>query len=96
MLKAYTLETHILINLISPQLDLQIGKVNYRDQFEWELQNEKTNAPEVFSRQLAAELGVGGEYVAIISHAIREQLFKHKRQYVEEVSSIQKWNQTNS
>ncbi|CAO3633948.1 unnamed protein product [Mucor hiemalis] len=66
------------------KLDLQIGKVNYRDQFEWELRNERTNAPEVFSRQLAAELGVGGEYVAMISHAIREQLFKHKRQYVEE------------
>ncbi|KAG2236058.1 hypothetical protein INT48_008152 [Thamnidium elegans] len=65
-------------------LDLQIGKVNYRDQLEWELQTEKTNAPEVFSRQLAAELGVGGEYIAIISHAIREQLFKHKRQLVEE------------
>ncbi|KAI7895041.1 uncharacterized protein EV154DRAFT_477815 [Mucor mucedo] len=68
--------TRVVINL-----DLQIGKVNYRDQFEWELQNEKTNAPEVFSRQLAAELGVGGEYVAIISHAIREQLFRHKRQF---------------
>ncbi|KAI9247094.1 hypothetical protein EDC94DRAFT_367364 [Helicostylum pulchrum] len=71
--------TRVVINL-----DLQIGKVNYRDQLEWELQTEKTNAPEVFSRQLAAELGVGGEYVAIISHAIREQLFRHKRQLVEE------------
>ncbi|EPB81263.1 hypothetical protein HMPREF1544_12029 [Mucor circinelloides 1006PhL] len=68
--------TRVIINL-----DLQVGKVNYRDQFEWELQNEKTNAPEVFSRQLASELGVGGEYVAIISHAIREQLLLHKKQY---------------
>jgi hypothetical protein len=51
------------------------------------LQNEKTNAPEVFSRQLASELGVGGEYIAIISHAIREQLFNHKKQYVEEVKT---------
>ncbi|CEP08311.1 hypothetical protein [Parasitella parasitica] len=66
------------------RLDLQVGKVNYRDQFEWELQNEKTNGPEVFSRQLASELGVGGEYVAIISHAIREQMFLHKKQYVDE------------
>ncbi|KAL7312825.1 Chromatin structure remodeling complex protein sfh1 [Mucor circinelloides] len=71
--------TRVIINL-----DLQVGKVNYRDQFEWELQNEKTNAPEVFSRQLASELGVGGEYVAIISHAIREQLLLHKKQYVDE------------
>ncbi|KAI8636650.1 hypothetical protein BD408DRAFT_448253 [Parasitella parasitica] len=71
--------TRVTINL-----DLQVGKVNYRDQFEWELQNEKTNGPEVFSRQLASELGVGGEYVAIISHAIREQLLLHKKQYVDE------------
>ncbi|KAI9348406.1 hypothetical protein BD770DRAFT_327344 [Pilaira anomala] len=75
-----TEHTRVVINL-----DLQIGKVNYRDQIEWELQSERTNAPEIFSRQLAAELGVGGEYVAIISHAIREQLFRHKRQLVEEV-----------
>ncbi|KAK4519109.1 uncharacterized protein ATC70_009340 [Mucor velutinosus] len=73
--------TRVIINL-----DLQVGKVNYRDQIEWEMQNEKTNAPEVFSRQLASELGVGGEYVAIISHAIREQLLLHKKQYVDEFS----------
>ncbi|KAI9478490.1 MAG: hypothetical protein EXX96DRAFT_249878 [Benjaminiella poitrasii] len=68
-------------------LDLQVGKVNYRDQFEWELDNndERTNAPEIFSRQLTSELGVGGEYVSIISHAIREQIFKLKKQYAEEV-----------
>ncbi|KAI8380463.1 hypothetical protein EDC96DRAFT_491109 [Choanephora cucurbitarum] len=66
-------------------LDLQVGKVNYRDQFEWEIKDENTNAPEVFSRQLAAELGIGGEYVSMISHAIREQLFKHKKQYAEEL-----------
>jgi hypothetical protein len=52
------------------------------------LQNEKTNGPEVFSRQLASELGVGGEYVAIISHAIREQLFLYKKQFVDEVYSV--------
>ncbi|CAO3700629.1 unnamed protein product [Rhizopus stolonifer] len=67
------------------KLDLQIGKVNYRDQFEWELQNDNTNAPEIFSKQLAAELGLGGEYVGIISHAVRDQLFRHKKQYAEEL-----------
>ncbi|KAI8993682.1 hypothetical protein BDB01DRAFT_847525 [Pilobolus umbonatus] len=70
---------------VNINLDLQIGKVNYRDQFEWELLNDSTNAPEVFSRQLAAELGVGGEYISMISHAIREQLFRHRRQFVEEM-----------
>lgn len=39
---------------------------------------------------MAAELGLGGEYVTIISHAIREQLYKHKRQLVEEVSERKK------
>ncbi|RCH88752.1 hypothetical protein CU098_009329, partial [Rhizopus stolonifer] len=72
--------TRVVINL-----DLQVGKVNYRDQFEWELKEENTNAPEVFSRQLASELGIGGEYVPMISHAIREQMFKHKKQYAEEL-----------
>lgn len=67
------------------QLDLQIGKVNLRDKFEWDLNNIKTNAPEVFSRQLAAELGLGGEYVGIIAHGIRDQLFRHRKRIVEEV-----------
>ncbi|KAI8367603.1 uncharacterized protein BYT42DRAFT_618021 [Radiomyces spectabilis] len=65
-------------------LDLQIGKVNLRDRFEWDLSNTTSNAPEVFSRQLASEVGLGGEYVAIIAHAIREQLYQHKRQLVDE------------
>jgi hypothetical protein len=65
---------------------LQIGKVNFRDQFEWELGSETSNMPEIFSKQLAAELGLGGEYPGIIAHAIREQLFFKKKQYVEEVN----------
>jgi len=67
-------------------LDLQIGKVNLRDRFEWDLNNIKTNAPEIFSKQLASELGLGGEYVNIIAHGIRDQLFRHRKRLVEEVS----------
>ncbi|KAI9275592.1 hypothetical protein BDA99DRAFT_191053 [Phascolomyces articulosus] len=65
-------------------LDLQIGKINLRDRFEWDLNNTSNNAPEIFSKQLAAEAGLGGEYVSIIAHAIREQLYRHKRQWVDE------------
>ncbi|KAI9499525.1 hypothetical protein BDB00DRAFT_866398 [Zychaea mexicana] len=65
-------------------LDLQIGKINLRDRFEWDLNNTSDNAPEVFSKQLAAEAGLGGEYVPIIAHAIREQLYRHKRRWVDE------------
>lgn len=64
---------------------MQIGKVNLRDRFEWDLANNSPAAPEVFSRQLASDLGIGGEFVAIIAHAIREQLYRHKKQLVDEV-----------
>ncbi|KAI7871451.1 hypothetical protein BDF14DRAFT_1718984, partial [Spinellus fusiger] len=62
--------------------------VNLRDRFEWDLDNMASNAPEVFSRQLASELGVGGEYISIIAHAIREQLYRHKKQLVDEVGRV--------
>lgn len=75
------------------QLDLQIGKVNLRDRFEWDLANDSSAAPEVFSRQLASELGIGGEFVAIIAHAIREQLYRHKKQLVDEVRVGKVWGQ---
>ncbi|KAI7897650.1 uncharacterized protein BX663DRAFT_527449 [Cokeromyces recurvatus] len=71
-------------------LDLQIGKVNLRDKFEWDLDNVHSNAPEVFSRQLAAELGLGGEYVSIIAHGIRDQLFRHRKRIVEEYEGLYK------
>lgn len=59
--------------------------MNLRDKFEWDLNNINTNAPEIFSRQLSAELGLGGEYVGIIAHGIRDQLFRHRKRMVEEV-----------
>ncbi|KAI8069636.1 hypothetical protein BC940DRAFT_297157 [Gongronella butleri] len=65
-------------------LDLQVGKVNLRDRFEWDLANVKTKAPEEFSRQLAAEMSLGGEFVPMIAHAIREQVYRLKRQLVED------------
>ncbi|CAO3642801.1 unnamed protein product [Cunninghamella echinulata] len=77
-------QTSVVINL-----DLQVGKVNLRDKFEWNLSNVSTNAPELFSKQMAAELGLGGEYVTIISHSIREQLYKHKRQLVDDYGTDQ-------
>ncbi|KAI8088776.1 uncharacterized protein BX664DRAFT_385381 [Halteromyces radiatus] len=75
------MENHVRVVI---NLDLQVGKVNLRDRFEWDLNNTSNNAPEVFSQQMAAELGLGGEYVPIISHAIREQVYRHKRQMVDD------------
>ncbi|KAL7308816.1 Chromatin structure remodeling complex protein sfh1 [Mucor circinelloides] len=74
--------------VVEINLDLQIGKVNLRDRFEWDLNNIKTNAPEIFSKQLASELGLGGEYVNIIAHGIRDQLFRHRKRLVEEFEGL--------
>ncbi|KAI8968586.1 hypothetical protein BDF20DRAFT_897180 [Mycotypha africana] len=74
--------------LVEINLDLQIGKVNLRDKFEWNLNNIHTNAPELFARQLAAELGLGGEYIGIIAHGIRDQLFQHRKKIVEEFEGL--------
>jgi chromatin structure-remodeling complex subunit SFH1 len=48
-----------------------------RDRFEWDVGSALT--PEEFAKQLAADLGVGGEFVSIISHEIHEQLFRFKQ-----------------
>ncbi|RKP40383.1 hypothetical protein BJ085DRAFT_32902 [Dimargaris cristalligena] len=62
-------------------LDLQL----LRDQFEWDLTtslNDENGAsmPEEFARGLAADLGLGGEFPALIAHNIREQLLRYQRE----------------
>ncbi|KAF9934222.1 Chromatin structure remodeling complex protein sfh1 [Linnemannia zychae] len=59
------------------QLDLHVGGINLRDRFEWDVGSELT--PEEFSRQLAADLGIGGEFVTVIAHEIHEQLYRFKQ-----------------
>lgn len=48
-----------------------------RDRFEWDVGSDLT--PEEFSRQLAADLGIGGEFVSMIAHEIHEQLYRFKQ-----------------
>lgn len=36
--------------------------------------------PEEFSKSLASDLGIGGEFVTLIAHSIHEQLLKHKKE----------------
>jgi chromatin structure-remodeling complex subunit SFH1 len=50
-----------------------------RDQFEWDLYCPE-NSPEDFAKCLAADLGIGGEYVGLIAHAIHEQLLQYKKE----------------
>lgn len=59
------------------QLDLHVGGINLRDRFEWDVGSDLT--PEEFSKQLAGDLGIGGEFVALIAHEIHEQLFRYKQ-----------------
>ena len=36
--------------------------------------------PEAFAKQLAADIGVGGEFAPLIAHNIREQLLRFKKE----------------
>ncbi|KAJ3019630.1 Snf5- protein 1 [Thoreauomyces humboldtii] len=56
------------------KLDLHVGILYLRDQFEWPLFSTSSLTPEEFAKQLAADLGVGGEFVPVIAHAVREQV----------------------
>ncbi|KND02979.1 uncharacterized protein SPPG_02054 [Spizellomyces punctatus DAOM BR117] len=56
------------------KLDLHVGTLHLRDQFEWPVFSTSSITPEEFAKQLAADLGVGGEFVPVIAHAIREQV----------------------
>ncbi|KAI8917686.1 hypothetical protein DFJ77DRAFT_314903 [Powellomyces hirtus] len=55
-------------------LDLHVGALHLRDKFEWPLFSTSSLTPEDFAKQLAADLGVGGEFVPVIAHAVREQV----------------------
>jgi hypothetical protein len=48
--------------------------VHLRDRFEWDLSSKVT--PEQFAEILVAELSLGGEFVTLIAHSIREQIFQ--------------------
>ncbi|KAL5477803.1 hypothetical protein EMCRGX_G024650, partial [Ephydatia muelleri] len=62
------------------KLNIHVGNVSLVDQFEWDLSNP-LNSPEDFSRQLCADLGLGGEFVTAIAYSIRGQLSWHARTY---------------
>ena len=59
------------------QIDVQIANHHLSDHIEWDLLSPLT--PEQFAGTLCAELGLTGEAVPLIAHAIHEELIKHKR-----------------
>ena len=54
------------------KLNITIGKHQYIDQFEWDI-NNSANSPEEFARMTAKEMSLTGEFTSAIAHSIREQ-----------------------
>ena len=52
---------------------MTLGKHRLRDLFEWDV-NSNEVTPEEFAKQLAADLGMTGEFVQLIAQNIREQI----------------------
>jgi chromatin structure-remodeling complex subunit SFH1 len=52
-----------------------------RDRIEWDLASPLP--PSEFARHYCAELGLTGEAIPIVAHAIHEELLKHKRDALE-------------
>lgn len=67
--------------LTVPQIDVQIATYHLLDHIEWDLLSPLT--PEQFAGQLCADLGLAGESVPLVAHAIHEELIKHKRDAIE-------------
>lgn len=62
-------------------LDVQIDARHLVDHVEWDLLSPLS--PEDFARGLCADMGLGGEAVPLVAHAVHEELLKHKRDALE-------------
>ncbi|PBK97360.1 SNF5-domain-containing protein [Armillaria gallica] len=62
-------------------IDVQIATHHLLDHIEWDLLSPLT--PEAFSTQLCADLGLSGEAVPLVAHAIHEELIRHKKDAAE-------------
>lgn len=63
------------------QIDVQIATYHLMDHIEWDLLSPLT--PEDFAKRLCVELGLSGEAIPLIAHAIHEELLKHKKDAIE-------------
>ncbi|KAI0087001.1 SNF5-domain-containing protein [Irpex rosettiformis] len=62
-------------------IDVQIATYHLMDHIEWDLLSPLT--PETFAATLCADLGLSGEAVPLVAHAIHEELIKHKKDAIE-------------
>ena len=60
------------------KLDILIGDLEYKDQFEWDIANPD-NDPEEFAKNVCRDLGLGTEFVVPITHSIREQILEFQK-----------------
>lgn len=63
------------------QLDVQIYSHILRDRIEWDISSSLP--PSVFAKHYCSELGLTGEAIPLIAHAIHDELLKHKRDALE-------------
>ena len=71
----------LTFSLLLYQIDVQVATYHLVDHIEWDLFSPLT--PETFAITLCADLGLAGEAVPLIAHAIHEELIKHKRDAIE-------------
>jgi len=62
-------------------LDVQMGTLHLIDRIEWDLTSSLT--PEAFATQMCADLGLGGEAIMLIAHAVHEELLRLKKDCIE-------------
>ncbi|KAK1218575.1 Chromatin structure remodeling complex protein sfh1 [Marasmius sp. AFHP31] len=62
-------------------IDVQIANYHLLDHIEWDLLSPLS--PEAFATTLCKELGLSGEAIPLVAHAVHEELIKHKKDAVE-------------
>ncbi|KAG8904362.1 Chromatin structure remodeling complex protein sfh1 [Tulasnella sp. 403] len=68
------------------RLDVQLDNYHLVDHIEWDLCSSPATpdtTPEAFAKQLCADLGLRGEAIPIVAHALHEEIIKHKKDAVE-------------
>ncbi|PSS05227.1 hypothetical protein BD289DRAFT_2876 [Coniella lustricola] len=71
-------------------LTINLGNQLYSDKFEWSLLHPPGTA-EVFSKQTCADLGLTGEWVPAMTHAIYEAVLRLKKEACESGGVISGW-----
>ena len=57
------------------KLNVRVGRVIFRDQFEWDINNPE-NSPEQFAECICADMGLGPEFLLPITLQIREKILE--------------------